>query len=159
MTSPTSPTVLKKKLSRLWVLEVNTGTEDVPAYTRVNGLTSLTLTITPNEVDVTDNDSDGWTDMLVTCRAWSLAVAGWDGYTGPDNAPVDDPGQAALKTKGLLTGNEAYTGVRFYRSDTGAGYTGRTNANYSGAGGDTKAAEPFNCSLTGSGAPTPVTVS
>jgi hypothetical protein len=152
----TSPTPLKKKLSRLWVFEVNTGSEESPTWTRVNGLTSATLTITPNEVDVTDNDSEGWQDNLTTCRAWALALAGWDGYTGPDNAPVDDPGQAFLKAKGLLTGSEAYADIQFYRSDTEKGYTGRVNVNYGGAGGDTKAAEPLSCNLTGSGACTPL---
>lgn len=154
----TSPTPLKKKLSRLWVFEVDTGPEGAPSYTRVNGLTGATLTISPTEVDVSDFDSEGWSDNLTTFRAWALALTGWDGYTGPDNAPVDDPGQTALKTKGLLTGPEAYANVRFYRSDTGKGFEGRVTVNYNGAGGEVKAAEPFNCNLTGSGVCSAVTV-
>lgn len=149
---------LKKRLSRLWVLEVNTGDDVTPAWTRVNGLTSATLSVEPNEVDVSDFDSEGWSDNLTTFRSWSLALAGFDGYTGADNAPVDDPGQVALKAKGLLTGSEAYAGVRFYRSDTGKGYTGRSTANWTGAGGEVKGAEPFNCNMTGSGELSPVTV-
>jgi hypothetical protein len=156
----TSPTPLKKRLSRLWVFEVDTGSDpDTPTWTRVNGLTSATLSFNPNEVDVTDFDSDGWTDSLTTARSYALALAGWDGYTGADNAPVDDPGQAALKAKGLLTGAEAYAKIRFYRTDTSKGYTGRVSVNYTGAGGEVKAAEPFNANLTGAGACAPVTVS
>ncbi|WP_460407400.1 phage tail tube protein, partial [Actinophytocola sediminis] len=85
-------------------------------------------------------------------------LAGWDGYTGPDNAQVADPGQAALKTKGLLTGAEAYAGMQFYRSDTLDGYTGRCTVNYGGAGGGVKDAEPMNCNLTGSGELTALTI-
>ncbi|WP_460407418.1 phage tail tube protein, partial [Actinophytocola sediminis] len=82
----TSPTVLKKKLSNKWVFEINTGTEDSPVWTRVNGLTSATLAVSPNEVEVSDFDSNGWQDNITTFRSWSIALAGWDGYTGPDNA-------------------------------------------------------------------------
>lgn len=149
---------LKKRLSRLWVFEVDTGPEGAPSWTRVNGLTSATLAVDPTEVDVSDFDSEGWSDNLTTFRSFSLALQGFDGYTGPDNAPVDDPGQAALKAKGLLTGPEAYANMRFYRSDTLKGYTGRTTANWTGAGGEVKGAEPFNCNLTGSGALTAITV-
>ena len=155
----TTPTVLKKKLSRLWVFEVNTGTTESPVWTRVNGLTSATLTISPNEVDVSDFDSEGWQDNLTTFRSWALALAGWDGYTGADNAPVDDPGQVALKAKGLLTGAAAYAEIQFYRSDTEKGYTGRVTVNYGGAGGEVKAAEAISFNLTGSGACEPLDLS
>ena len=151
-------TVLKKRLSRKWAFEVDTGAEGAPTYTRVNGLTSATLSIDPNEVDVSDFDSDGWQDNLTTFRSFALALQGWDGYTGADNAPVDDPGQAALKAKGLLTGSEAYANVRFYRTDTLKGYSGRVTVNYSGAGGEVKGAEPLNVNCTGSGALTAITV-
>lgn len=154
----TSPTPLKKKLSRLWVFEVDTGPEGAPSWTRVNGLTSATLTISPTEVDVSDFDSEGWQDNLTTFRSWALALAGWDGYTGPDNAPVDDPGQTFLKAAGLLTGAAAYANIQFYRSDTGKGYTGRVTVNYGGAGGEVKAAEAMSFNLTGSGACTALTV-
>jgi len=149
---------IKKKLSRLWRLQVNTATEESPTWTMVKGLSSLGLSIDATEVDVTDTDSDGWEDSLTTMRKAAIAASGWDGYTGPDNAPVDDPGQAFLKAKGLLTGGEAYVLVRLYRTDTGAGYTGRYTANYTGAGGDVKAAEPFVCNFTGAGPLTPVIV-
>lgn len=148
---------LKKRLSRLWVFQVDTGTEGAPNYVRVNGLTSATLSIDPNEVDVSDFDSEGWSDNLTTFRSFALALQGFDGYTGPDNAPVADPGQAALKAKGLLTGSEAYADIRFYRSDTNAGYNGRVTVNYTGAGGEVKGAEPFNVNCTGSGALTAYT--
>jgi hypothetical protein len=149
---------IKKKLSRLWRLEINTGTDEAPSYTMVKGLNNLGLTINPTEVDTTDFDSEGWEDSLTTMRKSGITAAGFDGYTGPDDVPVDDPGQAFLKAKGLLTGPEAYVGVRLYRTDTGKGYAGRFTANYTGAGGDVKGAEPFACNFTGAGPLEPVTV-
>jgi hypothetical protein len=156
MTSPTTPTVLKKRLSRMWVFEVNTGSEETPSYTRVNGLNSAIMTLAVTEVDVSDNDSEGWMDNLAAARAWALALQGWDGYTGPNNAQVEDPGQAALRAKGLLTGPEAYADIRFYRSDTLKGFSGRVTPNLAQLGGATNAAEAFNVNCNGSGKPTPI---
>lgn len=148
---------LKKRLSNKWRIEVDTGPDGSPSYVLVKALTKLELSIDANEVDVSDFDSEGWDDKLTTFRSWALSIEGWDGYTGPDNAQVDDPGQAFLKTKGLLTGPEAYVNVRLYRVDNLKGYQGRATSNYSGAGGEVKGAEGFKCPLSGSGALTAYT--
>lgn len=148
---------LKKLPVRFQRLEMNTGSEESPTWTRVRGLTTIELTIEPNEVDVSDFDSEGWSDSLTTFRSWALNVQGYEGYTGPDNAPVEDPGQAALKARGLATGAGAYADVRFYRTDNNKGYTGRVSANWSGTGGEVKGVSPFNCPMTGSGELSPYT--
>ncbi|WP_018682172.1 phage tail tube protein [Actinokineospora enzanensis] len=148
---------LKKRLSRKWSVWVDTGLEGSPNYVRLNGLSNLKLTVDGNEVDVTDFDSDGFEDSLTTMRKWSLAASGFDGYTGPDGAQVDDPAQAYLKTKGLLSGPDAYVSLRLYRTDTGKGFSGRAVANWTGAGGEAKGVEPFECNFTGSGALSPYT--
>lgn len=149
----TTATPLTKRLSNNWVVEVNTGDDVTPVWTRVNGMNKVALTIDGNAVDVTDFDSAGWEGSLTTTRKWTLAVEGFDGYTGPDNAPVADPGQAALKSRGLLTGAAAQIGVRFYRPDsTNSGYSGRATCNYKSAGGGAKDVEPFSCELAGDGA-------
>lgn len=151
MTAP-APTPLKKRAVRFNRLEVNTGTEATPAWTVVRGLSRIELPITAEEVDVSDFDSEGWSDSLTTFRSWSVNVEGFDGFTGPGETPVDDPGQLALKNKGLLTGYDAYADVRMYRTDNQKGYSGRVSVNWSGAGGELKGVEPFNCTLTGAGA-------
>lgn len=148
---------IKKRITRKWKIEVNTGTDVSPVWTQVKGLNKVELTIDGNKVDVSDFDSDGWDDVLTTHRSWAMGIEGTEGYTGPDNAQVDDPGQAHLKTKGLLTGSEAYTDIRFYRTDNNKGYTGRANTDYKGAGGELKGAEPFKVDLGGSGVLTPFT--
>ncbi|GLW91770.1 phage tail tube protein [Actinokineospora globicatena] len=148
---------LKKRLSRKWSLWVDTGPDGTPNFVRLNGLSNLKLTIDGTEVDVTDFDSDGFEDSLTTMRKWSLAAAGFDGYTGADNAPTDDPAQAFLKTKGLLGGPDAYVSLKFYRADTLKGFTGRAVANWTGAGGEVKGVEPFECNFSGSGALTAYT--
>ncbi|MDQ0377964.1 phage tail tube protein [Amycolatopsis thermophila] len=157
MTTPTQPAPLKKRAVRFQRLEINTGTEDTPVWTPVRGLTTVELQVSPEEVDVSDFDSEGWADSLTTFRSWNVNIEGWEGYTGPDDEPIEDPGQDALKAKGLSTGSDAYVDVRMYRTDNNKGYQGRATANWSGTGGGVKGVTPFNCPLTGSGALTPYT--
>ncbi|AUI56777.1 phage tail tube protein [Amycolatopsis sp. BJA-103] len=140
-----------KRLSRKWTIEVNTGTNEAQVWSKVKGLTKLELGIDANSVDTTDFDSEGWEDNDTTFRKWSLGIEGFDGFTGPVNAQVDDPGQAFLKMKGLLTGPEAKVEVRVYRLDNNKGYSGLATSNWAGAGGEVKNMEPFKCDLTGSG--------
>lgn len=147
-----------KRLSRKWKIEVNTGTDITPVWAPIKGLTKLELAIDANEVDTTDFDSDGWEDSDTTFRKWSVNVEGFDGFTGPVDAQVDDPGQAFVKAKGLLTGPDAKVTARLYRTDTGKGYSGLATANWSGAGGEVKGMEPFKSTLKGSGLLSPITV-
>lgn len=151
-------TPLKKRAVRFQRLEVNTGTEAAPVWTPVRGLTSIPLEITPTEEDTSDFDSEGWADSLTTFRAWTLNVEGFEGFTGEDATPVEDPGQEALRTAGLATGSDAYVQVRMYRTDNNKGYEGRGSANWTGKGGTVKGVEPFRCNITGSGTLSPVTV-
>lgn len=148
---------IKKRIARFNRLEVNTGTEEAPNFIVVKALKKIELPITETEVDVSDFDSEGWDDSLTTHRGWSVNIEGFDGYTGPDNTQIDDPGQAHLKAKGLLTGPEAYTQIRMYRTDNNKGYTGRVTVNYGGPGGDVKVEEPFKATLKGSGKLEPYT--
>jgi hypothetical protein len=144
-------TAIKKRIARFNRILVNIGSEDVPNYTLVKGLSKIEMPFSETEVDVSDFDSGGWDDSLTTHRGWTVNLEGFDGYTGPDSAQIDDPGQAFLKAKGLLSGPEAYTQVQFYRADNNKGYQGRVSVNYAGPGGGVKDAEPFKCTLKGSG--------
>lgn len=147
----------KKRSARFNVVAVNIGSEDVPNFVVVKALDTAKFTVSETEVDVSDFDSEGWDDSLTTHRGWTVEAEGTSGYTGPESAQVDDPGQAHLVAKGLLSGPEAYTQVRFYRSDTLKGYVGRVTVNWGGMGDGVKAREPFKCSMKGSGKPVPYT--
>jgi TP901-1 family phage major tail protein len=47
-----------------FILEVNTGTTGIPIWTKICGLTQTGLTINQEGVDITDNCSEGWREML-----------------------------------------------------------------------------------------------
>lgn len=150
-------TAVKKRIARFNRLRVNIGSEDVPNYAVVKGLSKIEMPLSETEVDTSDFDSGGWDSTTTTHRGWTVNVEGFDGYTGPDNAQIDDPGQAFLKAKGLLTGPSAYADVQMYRDDNNKGYSGRVTANWGGAGGDVKGIEPFKCTLKGDGQLSPFT--
>ncbi|OZM73972.1 hypothetical protein CFN78_06705 [Amycolatopsis antarctica] len=158
MTTPTPPAPLKKRAVRFQRLEVNTGTEETPVWTTVRGMTKLEMPIEAEEVDTSDFDSGGWADSLTTFRSWKVDYEGFEGFTGPDDSPVEDPGQEALRARGIQTGSEAYADVRLFRTDNGKGYQGRVSVNWNGTGGEVKGVSPFNGSLTGSGVLSAATV-
>ncbi|GLZ34897.1 hypothetical protein Lesp02_70840 [Lentzea sp. NBRC 105346] len=144
-------TAIKKRIARFNRLEVDTGPEGAPNFVIVKGLSKIEMPLSETEVDVSDFDSEGWDASLTTHRGWSINVEGFDGFTGPNEAQVDDPGQLQLKTKGQQTGPDAYVNVRFYRTDNNKGFTGRVTVNWGGAGGGVKDAEPFKATLKGDG--------
>lgn len=153
----TTPTVLTKRLSNGWVVEVNAGTTGTPNWLRVNGINEVSVSIEGTEQDVTDFDSGGWASTTTTLRKWSASIKAWDGYTGSN---VDDPAQAELKARGLQVGAAAKIPVRFYRPDNGnKGYQGVAVSNYKGFGGGATAPESYNCDLGGDGALVAVTAS
>lgn len=150
-------TPIKKRIARFNRLKVNIGSEETPNYVIVKGLSKIEMPISQTEHDTSDFDSGGWDSTTTTHRGWVVNAEGFDGFTGPANAQVDDPGQAFLKAKGLQTGPDAYAQVRFYRDDTGKGYEGRVTVNWGGAGGEVKGMEPFKCELKGDGLLSPYT--
>ncbi len=150
-------TPVKKRIARFNRLRVNIGTEDVPNFVLVKGLSKCEMPLSQTEVDTSDFDSGGWDSTTTTHRGWVVNAEGFDGFTGPSDAQVDDPGQAHLKAKGQLTGPDAYTQVQFYRDDTNKGFTGRVTVNWGGAGGEVKGMEPFKAELKGDGQLSPFT--
>lgn len=67
-----------------FILEVNTGTLLVPVWTKICGLTQTGLTINAESVDVTDNCSDGWREMLEGAGIRSVSISASGNAT--DNA-------------------------------------------------------------------------
>lgn len=152
----TAPVQKRAEIKRR--LEVNTGTDAAPVWTPVKALNQKQLTIDGNVVDVSDYDSEGWDDKLKTFLSWGINISGFEGFTGDAATPVEDPGQEAIRSRGLVTGSDAYATVRLYRTDSKKGFEGRVSVNWSGLGGGVKDASPFNATLEGSGKLTAITV-
>ncbi|TCO64388.1 phage tail tube protein [Actinocrispum wychmicini] len=145
---------LRSLLAKDWVLEVDTRAPGAtaPAWTRVNGLTSLSESTDDNtEDDVTDDD--GWGSSVVTQRTWSIEAEGRRKRT-ETTVFTPDPGQEAIRKAGRVVGFGANIRVRWYRRD-GAPDAQEGTATVSGftKGGSRTDLEPFNFALNGQGAP------
>lgn len=134
-----------------WLLEVNTGTVDVPVWTQVKGLRTMRLVVDPTTQDATTYDSEGWGSDYTTLRKWRIEVEGFEVFTGTSAAAVRNPGQVALKARGKLIGSDAEIGIRFSREDPDEGYEGTAAVDWAGTGGEITALTPFNCTLKGQG--------
>lgn len=149
---------LRSLLAKDWVLEVNTGTTGVPAWTPIRGLTEFTEDIKSKTEDDSDFDGDGWSSDVVTQRGWTVKAKGNRKKDSDALTFTPDPGQEFLRQAGLVVGTGANVSARWYRRDGAPdAFEGNAAVDYKGAGGKTTDLEPFEVELIGQGAPVPIT--
>lgn len=93
--------------ARDWTVEINTGTEGVPTWVQIGGLTSFTVENSEAETDDTTFDSAGIEEQVVMQRGKQLSIEGKfledeaDGSRNAGQAAVeaaaDDVGEASKK--------------------------------------------------------------
>ena len=142
---------LVKILARHLLVELNTGTDAVPVYTKVGGLETLEFAAEKTDVDDTDFDSDGEAEHKVVQRARKITL---DGFYLEDPTTGDrDPGQEALIALGDAIGYDSTKGLRM-TTPGGNTTTYKVSAKVDGPGGGGKNANSsFKAELTVSGAP------
>ena len=98
-------------------VEVNTGTEASPVWTKVGGQRGATLTLNVDTAEITDKDSQGWREYLPTLKSWTLE---FENFYIDDDAGVLELRNAFLnkekKQVRLKTANETYTGYAYVTS-------------------------------------------
>lgn len=116
---PTTPV-----LARGWAFEINTGTEALPTWTEIGGLTSWSDGgDDATETDTTDFQSDGWTEHLVAGR--SAGTISFEGHYEVDPATdARDAGQAAVEAAAELIDYDSIKGFRMFHVGTGKGLAG-----------------------------------
>ena len=139
-------------LAREYTLELNTGTEAVPAWTAIAGITGITPGQTTQRTDDTDFDGDGWEAHTVVMRGRSLSVS--LNYKEDPSTGAEDPGQAALIALGDASGPSGKKQFRYFSAQDN-GYVFTASADVAWPGGDKVANANFTAELTLDGAPTP----
>ncbi|GGK90216.1 hypothetical protein Ppa06_58260 [Planomonospora parontospora subsp. parontospora] len=148
---------LRSLLAKDWTVEVNTGTQAVPVWTPIKGLTKFAETIESETQDDSDFDSNGWGSDVVTQRKFKLECEGRRKRDTGSPTFVPDPGQEAVRQAGRVVGVEANIEVRWYRKDGSPdAYQGFAAVDYKGGGGETTDLEPFAFDLLGQGEPTEI---
>lgn len=92
---------LEKTLSKDFILNVNTGTEISPTWTKLGGRKDLTVSVSEETVDLKDCDSEG-ADVYILRRAYSFTVTA-NRLEDPDTG-ARDAAQAAMEAMNLETG-------------------------------------------------------
>jgi hypothetical protein len=140
-------------LAREYDLSIDTGTDAVPVWTLIGGITGITPGQSAARTDDTDFDNNGWDAHSVVSRGRTLSVA--LNYKEDPADGTQDPGQEALIAASEAMGTSAKKKFK-YVSPNGNGVTFTASVDLAWPGGDKTANANFSAELTMSGAPTPV---
>lgn len=129
-----------------FLLYINTGTPEVPVYTKVGGQRGGTLTMENDPIELTTKDSDGFNEYDYGFSDWSLEA---DGLYVVNETSHDALIDAFLNKEQVL--------ARWRRSDgTGKGFEGSTIITEYSIEAPYDDESTYSISLQGSGAPVEV---
>jgi hypothetical protein len=154
VTAPIPQPLQYKKLSRPWILSVDSTAlgSTTPTYVPLKGKRSVTLGVSETTADTTDAESDGWTSEIIAARSWEIAFEGQETGTIVAGEKVADPGQEIAKAKALTTGEDAQCRVKLQYGADGPGFVGYANVKWSGIGGSsTDGIEPASYTFSSAG--------
>lgn len=143
-----------KVLARNWLIEVNTGTVALPAWTKVGGINSFTVSGDKEDTDTTDFDSGGWGEHIVASRSRSIS---FEGFFLEDQADGSrDAGQAFIEDASEEIGPDSISQTRI---TSPAGKVTEYSGSYStgDVGGGINDATSWGAEMTVSGKPVKVT--
>lgn len=145
--------------NRKWYLDINTGTDLVPVWTGVFGVTDFTPALDNTLQDDSDYDSEGYKSQTKTASQWSLTGAVKRAVTEA-LATAYDPGQEALRLAGDENGVANSVQVRWYEMEEDGprveAYSGRGAVSWTPNGGPMDALSTANFSIMGQGKRTPI---
>jgi|Deesub1362B_J571_1020462.scaffolds.fasta_scaffold00726_12 TP901-1 family phage major tail protein len=101
-------------------LEVNTGTEASPVWTKIGGQRGATFDRGRDTIETTDKDSQNWEESLPGKRTWSID---FDAFLIEDDAgfleienSYNNVGEAAIKQFRISTPTRTYIGKAYVES-------------------------------------------
>jgi hypothetical protein len=140
---------VEKVSARDWVVEINTGTVAVPAWTQIGGINNFVIGRNDEETDTTDFDSGGMEEHHVMQRGKTL---GLEGFFKEDPANGDrDAGQEAVEAHAELVGAASLKQYRF-TSPGGTGKVAMFSAKIGSVGGGNNDKTSWAVELKRSGA-------
>lgn len=138
-------------LARNYRIEVST---DGTNWLRFYGVNDFDPNFSPNTVDATDYESDGWQAYEITMQAWKLGIKANRKAT----AGVEDPAFALVRACQGQFGDSARLYVRWYRKDgLPEAWTGRAIVEATKSKTGVPDLDEWSVVFTGDGAPTKIT--
>ena len=146
MSTPTEVTAL----ARRWACDLNMGTDEVPDWQRIMGITELSPSAEPNIEDSSDYEGDGWTCSTKTGQAWELALT--INRKINDQALTYHPTHEALRLAAYSEGSASRVHIRRYdRNGLPEAYEGYAVVTWAESGGEHTALDQVEVTLTGDG--------
>lgn len=137
-----------KVLARYWDLMINTGTTDLPTWTKIKGLNTMTFGNGKNDAETTTFESDGDEEHVVASRNKSLSI---EGYHLEDVETGDrDEGQLAIETLAEKVGQESLGDFKRVSPGGNEKYF-KASANLSDVGGGNDDPTSWGAEITVSG--------
>lgn len=143
-----------KVLARNWIIEVNTGTDAVPAWTKVGGINSFTVSGDKEDTDTTDFDNAGWGDHIVASRSRSISFEGF--FLEDQTDGSRDAGQEFIEEQSEEIGPDSISETRI-TSPAGTVTEYRGSYSTGDVGGGVNDATSWGAELTVAGKPVRVT--
>lgn len=137
--------------ARDWTFELNTGTEAIPAWTEIGGITSMTIGRESEDVDTTDFASNGVAEHEKMERGRTIELEGF--FLEDTGTGTRDAGQAAVETLADAVGSASLDQLRI-TSPGGKTYTQKVSAELGEIGGGKNDKSSWGVSFTRSGATT-----
>ena len=140
-----------KVLARNWLIEINNGTDVVPEWVRIGGITSFTLSNDKEDTDTTDFDSGGYGDHIVAGRSFEISFEGF--FLEDPTDATRDPGQQAVENLADKIGYESLGQFRM-TSPSGLAKVYRGSVGVGDVGGGVTDATSWGATVTVAGRPT-----
>lgn len=71
---PAYPSTAKKTLGKDYLLFIAEGSKESPTWNLLGGQRGANLSMSAEEIDVSDKNSDGWGDTLPGMKSWSIEL-------------------------------------------------------------------------------------
>lgn len=92
------------------LIEINTGTVELPVYTKIAGQRGATLTREKSTVESTTKDSNGWQEFESSFKTWSVST---DGLIVADDEAYAKLEDSYLSDEKLLIHVKMPSGVKY----------------------------------------------
>lgn len=136
-------------LSRKFRVDLTSDLTLAAGWLQLNGINDLKPDVSPNTVETSAYDTDGWDSFEITGNAWTL-TAGF--FRRKDGAGAYDPAQELARACIGQFGDAARVGVRWYDKDGSAeAYRGIAIVKWEKGNTGVKDVETVTLTLTGDG--------
>lgn len=146
--------------ARKWYLDYNAGTYGAPSWTGVFGILQFDWKWNQQKEDGSDLDASGWTTEDVTALGATINLV-LDRKTKAADATAYDVGQEALRAECLSFGDANKIDLRWYEVTSSGpiaeAYRGYFSVDWQPQGGDMKARDKVNVTLTSRGVVSAIT--